>query len=340
MSKHVVAVLFGGAVNHDLSKLSGEHIIPAIPSAKFIVLPVYINTDGEWLLYDGNADNIANVLWEQHGTPALLSTNTAHTGLIRIVGTKIKAIPVDVALNLTESGITRGADMAGLLSLAGILNAGCSARLHMLSGSRRALYQVLGNGTDYKLYPHEMLFVEKTEDWLDKASKRVRNNVGYPCNIWAERSIVPPVEVSRKNQLAAAVEVFPNKNLVAERTISGTFFYYGFIDETLSLPCIIEDEQVATADNKLPEAVLERANKAAQEILAKLTAFGFGAIRLLYNEETDTIYFDNIHTMPQLYADSLFMRMFSLSGYRLPEVLNKMLVCGEARLLTTEVESL
>mgnify|MGYP000093659379 CR=1 FL=1 len=96
MSKQVVAVLFGGqSSEHDVSKVSAATIISNINTEKYSVIPVYITKEGKWLLYDGPLDSIGNNDWQKFASTCILSPDTEHHGLLRIVGDKVKNIPVD-----------------------------------------------------------------------------------------------------------------------------------------------------------------------------------------------------------------------------------------------------
>ena len=97
MNPKNILVLFGGASpEHEISIDSAVSVIPALN--RHTVIPVYITREGKWLLYDGKLDNLRGIDWEKFGTPAVLSPDRVNRGLMRIVGDKVKIIPVDVVL--------------------------------------------------------------------------------------------------------------------------------------------------------------------------------------------------------------------------------------------------
>ena len=54
MAKQRVAVLFGGrSPEHDVSIVTGLQVLNALDTAKYEAFPVYIATDGAWLIGDG-----------------------------------------------------------------------------------------------------------------------------------------------------------------------------------------------------------------------------------------------------------------------------------------------
>lgn len=118
MSKQVVAVLFGGqSSEHDVSKVSAATIISNINTEKYSVIPVYITKEGKWLLYDGPLDSIGNNDWQKFASTCILSPDTEHHGLLRIVGDKVKNIPVDVVIPVLHGANGEDGTVQGLLNL-------------------------------------------------------------------------------------------------------------------------------------------------------------------------------------------------------------------------------
>ena len=126
MSKQVVAVLFGGqSSEHDVSKVSAATIISNINTEKYSVIPVYITKEGKWLLYDGPLDSIGNNDWQKFASTCILSPDTEHHGLLRIVGDKVKNIPVDVVIPVLHGANGEDGTVQGLFELAKIPYVGC-----------------------------------------------------------------------------------------------------------------------------------------------------------------------------------------------------------------------
>ena len=124
MSQKNVLVLFGGcSPEHEISVASAGSVLNAL--AHHNIVPVYITREGKWLLYDGKLDNIRNVDWEKFGTPAVLSPDRVNRGLLRIVGEKVKTIPVDVVVPVLHGPNGEDGTVQGLCELAGVPYVGC-----------------------------------------------------------------------------------------------------------------------------------------------------------------------------------------------------------------------
>ena len=126
LNKKTVVVLFGGqSSEHEVSRVSASTIISNISQSKYYVIPVGITKEGKWMLYNGPVENIKNGEWEKYGTPAILSPDATQKGLVKIVGTKAKVIPVDVVIPVLHGKWGEDGTVQGLLEMAQIPYVGC-----------------------------------------------------------------------------------------------------------------------------------------------------------------------------------------------------------------------
>ena len=166
MSKQVVAVLFGGqSSEHDVSKVSAATIISNINTEKYSVIPVYITKEGKWLLYDGPLDSIGNNDWQKFASTCILSPDTEHHGLLRIVGDKVKNIPVDVVIPVLHGANGEDGTVQGLFELAKIPYVGCGVLSSAVSMNKA----------------YTIVYRPELSEDLDKCLDRVEEKCGYPC---------------------------------------------------------------------------------------------------------------------------------------------------------------
>jgi len=122
MGKKTIAVIFGGASSeHEISIKSAKTIIANMDESKYMILPVFITKDGRWLLYDGSKDNLNPSSWEKYATSAILSPDTSHKGLLRLVGDKFKLIEIDAVFPVLHGKNGEDGTIQGLFEIAGIL---------------------------------------------------------------------------------------------------------------------------------------------------------------------------------------------------------------------------
>ncbi len=126
MNKLNLLIIFGGASSeHDVSKMSAVNILNKISTEKYNVMPVYITKSGKWYLYDGRLNNIGDIDIERVGTRVILSPDQGHKGLLRLVGDKVKVLPVDVAIPVLHGKNGEDGTIQGLFELANIPYVGC-----------------------------------------------------------------------------------------------------------------------------------------------------------------------------------------------------------------------
>jgi D-alanine-D-alanine ligase len=177
LSQKNVLVLFGGcSTEHDISVSSAATVINLINGHN--VIPVYITKSGKWLLYDGKLDNIRNIDWEKFGTPAVLSPDRVNRGLLRVVGDKVKILPVDVVFPVLHGLNGEDGTVQGLCELAGIPYVGSgvtAAAVCMDKAFTKLIVRSLKiPQADY------FVFTNPQPDEMERILKTVRYKLGYP----------------------------------------------------------------------------------------------------------------------------------------------------------------
>ena len=181
MSKQVVAVLFGGqSSEHDVSKVSAATIISNINTEKYSVIPVYITKEGKWLLYDGPLDSIGNNDWQKFASTCILSPDTEHHGLLRIVGDKVKNIPVDVVIPVLHGANGEDGTVQGLFELAKIPYVGCGVLSSAVS-MNKAYTKIIVDTIGVDQAKYTIVYRPELSEDLDKCLDRVEEKCGYPC---------------------------------------------------------------------------------------------------------------------------------------------------------------
>jgi len=182
MDKKNVLVLFGGvSPEHEISKISADNVIKHLSEEKYHVIPVYITQGGKWLLYDGTIDQIKNIAWEKFGTPAVLSPDRVNRGLLRIVGEKVKTIPVDVVFPVLHGENGEDGTIQGLCALANIPCIGCGLLSSAVSMDK-TFTKIIASHAGLPQAKYLVLTRYELDD-LDAIAKKIRYQIGYPCFI-------------------------------------------------------------------------------------------------------------------------------------------------------------
>lgn len=121
-------VLFGGVSSeHEVSLVSARSVIQNIPRDRYEVLTLGITKQGEWLLYEGDPEALPEDNWLECGkrTPAVLSPDASHHGLLIFENGAARVEHVDVVFPVLHGKNGEDGTMQGLLQLAQLPFVGC-----------------------------------------------------------------------------------------------------------------------------------------------------------------------------------------------------------------------
>ena len=349
MSKKRVAVLFGGySVEHEISMLSAANIIASLSNEKYVVMPVYITRDGRWLLYDGSIENIKNIQWEKFGTPVVLSPDRAHHGLLRIVGDKVKNIPVDIVFPVLHGKNGEDGTVQGLCEMAGLPYVGCGVLASSVSMDKaytNLIAKAIGiRQADYLVFPKS-----KLETDMADICKTIRYKLGYPCFIKPANagSSLGISKAANKKELEAgllaAAEI--DSKIIVEKAIIGRELECAVlgnddpkasaVGEVLSAADFYdydakynstESRTVVPAD--IPDEIAKDIRQKAVEIFKAVDGAGMARVDFFLEEETNTVYFNEINTIPGFTAISLYPALWQEEDLSCPELVDSLIELG------------
>ncbi|MDR3239757.1 MAG: D-alanine--D-alanine ligase [Clostridiales bacterium] len=347
MNKKNLLVLFGGcSPEHDVSKVSALTIIANISEEKYNVIPVYITKEGKWLLYDGSIDNLRNVPWEKFGTPAALSPDRVNKGLLRIVGNKIKYIPVDAAFPALHGRNGEDGTIQGLLELCGIPYVGCgvlASALAMDKAFTKIIAARIGlNQLDYLTLNRWDL--ESEEEIL----KKIRYKIGYPCFVKPANagSSLGISKAANKKELSEAIQLaleFDDK-LVIEKAVSGRELECAVLGPRGGAQASVVGEILPAAssfydyDAKYnnsesktlvpadisPETAAEIQRRAVQMFQA-VDGKGLARVDFFLENETGRVIFNEMNTMPGFTPISMYPMLWRASGIPTPDLVDRLI---------------
>ena len=346
MSKKVVAVIFGGvSPEHEVSKVSATNIISSLSPDKYYVMPIYITRDGKWLLYDGPVDNIVNGNWEKYATSAILSPDTSHRGLLRIVGDRIKNIPIDVVFPVLHGEKGEDGAIQGLFELCGIDYVGCGVLSSAVS-MNKAFTKIIADSIGIE----QARYVIGNKFDLEKTTgpfvKKVEAALGYPCFVKpaCTGSSVGISKAHDRNELkkAIALALEYDKTILVEEAIIGRELECAVlgnndpvasgIGEILAAAEFYDyDAKYNNSDSKtiinpdIPKRKAEEIRKAAVKIFKALDGRGLSRVDFFLEEGTNRVIFNEINTLPGFTAISMYPMLFNEAGISKPELVDRLI---------------
>ena len=346
MNKKNVLVLFGGcSPEHEVSKVSAYTIIANIPEEKYNVYPVYITKEGKWLLYDGSIDNLRNVPWEKFGTSAVLSPDRVNRGLLRIVGDKVKYIPVDVVFPALHGENGEDGTVQGLFELSGMPYVG-SGVLSSALCMDKTFAKIVAHDIGLKQAEYTVIHAWDQES-IAAAVKRVQTRIKYPCFIKpanAGSSIGISKADSKKSLLEAIEEAAHiDSKVIIEKAVAGRELECAVLGYQDNVQASVvgeivpasefydydakynnsESKTIVPAD--IPEEASEEIRRHAIDMFKAVDGRGLARVDFFLENDSNRVIFNEINTIPGFTSISMYPILWQCTGMALPELIDKLI---------------
>ncbi len=352
MAKKVIAVLFGGqSSEHDVSKVSAANIISHINQDKYTVLPVYITKEGHWLLYDGPVENIQNDTWEKYATEAILSPDATHRGIFRIVGEKVKLMPVDLVFPVLHGANGEDGTIQGLFELAKIPYVGCGVLSSAVS-MNKAFTKIIVEKLGIDQAKYTVVYRNEIENDIESCIEKVEDVCGYPCFVKpaCAGSSVGITKAHNRDELVDGLWTASkeDRTVVIEENITGYELECAVLGNT-DVKASAVGQVLAAAEfydydakynNKesktvipapIPENKTEEIREKAVKIFKALDGRGLSRVDFFMEEGTERIVFNEINTLPGFTPISMYTMLFNEVGLSTEEIIDKIIDLGFSR---------
>jgi len=350
MSKLNIAVIYGGANSeHEVSKASAATIIANLSPEKYNVIPIYITTSGKWLLNDSQTNDLNCPNLEKFGQTVILSPDSTSRNLLRIAANKAREIPIDVVFPVLHGRFGEDGTIQGLCELSGIPYVGSGVLASAVSMDKftaKTIAAYLGISCSpylcYKL--HEL----DNQAALDEAAKTVRQTLGYPCFVKPSNSgsSIGISKARNKAQLVKAIKTafeFDTKILI-EKAVVGRELECSVIGSNASdafvsvVGEVIPGEEFYTYEAKynnstsqtiapanIPTEVSTSIRTLALQIFEGVDAYGMSRVDFFWDEAANTIFFNEINTIPGFTSISMYPTMLNASGLSTPQIVDTLI---------------
>jgi len=336
-----VLLLFGGASpEHEVSMASATSVISALKN--YTVIPVYITRAGKWLMYDGKLDNVQNIDWDKFGTPAILSPDRVNRGLLRIVGDKARAVPIDVVLPILHGPNGEDGTIQGLCELAGISYIGCGV-LASAVAMDKAMTKLVAKAL--KIPQGEYLVFENDElqENLSACMNKIGRKLGYPCFVKPSvgGSSIGMTKVAARKELKAAIETAQKycSKIVVEKFIPWREIEVGVLGVGMAAKASVTGEVIADGEfydydakynnpgsktvvpADIPEETQQKIGEYALQIFRAIGGRGLSRVDFFLTDG-GRILFNEINTVPGFTSISMYAKMWEASGVPQQELLD------------------
>lgn len=350
MKKKTVVVLFGGqSSEHEVSRVSASTIISNISSDKYYVLPVGITKEGKWMIYNGPVENIKSGEWEKFGTPAVLSPDASQRGLLKIVGNKVKVIPVDVVFPVLHGLYGEDGTVQGLFELAQIPYVGCGVLASAVSMDKVYTKIIAKNS---KINQAKYIFISKDEIKKKSTHTKIEKKVGYPCFIKpanAGSSVGITKAYDRQGLTEGLFKAAEHdRKIIVEENISGREVECSVLgNEQVAASSVGEilpaaefydyDAKYNNTESKtiipadLDEKIIKEIQQTAIKVFKAVDGRGLARVDFFVEDVTNKVIFNEINTLPGFTSISMYPKLWEDVGMPIETLIDELIGLALAR---------
>ena len=338
MEKTRVGIIFGGrSGEHEVSLLSAKAVIEAIDKEKYQIVPVGVDRQGNWWLFQGDPAGIAPEVWVEESRPLNLNRLKDH---------------FDFALPVVHGTYCEDGTMQGLFEMLDIPYAGCgvlSSALCMDKGMAKNIF--VRNRIPTCLF--QMVYAEDLTESMDSVIAGLRTlfpgdvfvkpaNGGSSVGISKAHSdaelreaLLKAARCDRRILVEEAVDgrecetgvignFHPEVAAVGEIVAKTEFYYYNskYSDEAgteLHIPADLS-----------PETTIE-IKTLARKIYQILDCSGFARIDFFVDRKTGKVLANEVNTIPGFTKHSMFPLLWQEAGIGFSELIDRIVEAGYER---------
>ena len=357
MTKLRVGLLFGGrSGEHEVSISSARAIANALSAdqntAKYEILPFYIQKDGRWLAVDTPQQVLKSGTPQQLPDSTLPSTHSessvAKTQTLSPWQSPSQVAEVDVWFPILHGPNGEDGTIQGLLTLmqvpfvgSGVLGSalGMDKIAMKMAFEQAGLAQVKYKAiTRAQVWSNPCVFPKLCDD--------IEAALGYPAFVkpanlgssvgiakvrsrqeleaaldnaasYDRRLVVEAGVVAREVECAVLGNDQPQASVVGEITYDSDFYDY----ETK----YTEGRADLLIPAQLPDAIVRKIQDMALQAFAAVDAAGLARVDFFYVEATKEVFINEINTLPGFTATSMYPQLWAHSGVSFPELVDRLI---------------
>ena len=338
-------ILFGGESNeYEVSLRSAAAVIKNADKEKYDVIKMGITKDGEWFIYNGPVEKIANGEWVSD------VKNTVHIAIlpkgkqssIICLDGSMKQIKPDVIFPVLHGQNSEDGKLQGILELLHIPYVGCSCFSSALCMDKSATKKILKG---YDIPMAKWVDISKS-DINEALYEKLENELGYPMFIKPSNSgsSVGASKATTRKELALALSLAASvdNKILAEEYIDAreieTAVLDALIETTVSMTGEIEPcSQFYDYDTKynsnaanfyIPARISssseEKIRSYALKIFRALDCKGLARVDFFVTRDDERIVFNEINTLPGFTSISMYPKLMERSGISFSHLIDEL----------------
>ncbi|MBQ5330446.1 MAG: D-alanine--D-alanine ligase [Oscillospiraceae bacterium] len=353
MAKKRIAVIFGGKSNeHDISLISAANVISNIDKSKYEVIQIGITKKGRWFFYPGSVDGIKDNTWETFpdNVPAAILPDPLYRGIATILDGEVNVIRVDAVFPVLHGKYGEDGTIQGLLDMSGIPYVGCGCFASAACMDKEFTHTVLEyHGIKMARY---RVIKQSQLSKLDSVTEDIINELGFPVFVKPSSS-GSSVGVNKANsfeELKYAIKIAfsHDRKVIVEEYVKGRELecavlgddnpFASGVGEIISCNEFYDYDAkyiLGTSGLSIPaDLPAEKAKEIRETAVKAFKAIGcFGLSRVDFFLSGDTVYLNEINTMPGFTSISMYPKLMEDFGISYSELLDKLIDLAEERVI-------
>jgi len=361
-----VAVLYGGrSSEHEVSLLSATNVIRQLDRTRFDVVPIGIDKQGGWFLGDDilkkelSAPALLRLQQDSDRLlfkPDLIGKNVQQVSPNQLIKNNDRMF--DVVFPVIHGPLCEDGTVQGLLELADVPYVGCGV-LASAIGMDKDISKRLAQSAGMSVSPYLIIKYGQWEKDPAQCCASVDQILRYPVFVKPANtgSSVGVAKVKNPNELAAAIAIAfqYDTKIIIEQGIDAIEIEVAVL-ESLELgqePVVsIPGEVRPTSAHEfysyaskyldangveliipapISEELTEKVRAFAKNIFIALECEGMARVDLFLERGTDTIYFNEINSIPGFTEVSMYPKLMAASGISYPELLTRLVMLAVNR---------
>ncbi len=339
MRKRVAIIAGGQSPEHEISLLSAKSILSAIDQQNYEVIRVGIDKNGRWWRFDrddwvSNTDDPRAITLNVDGGKELFIGATP--------GAFLK-LGIDVAFPVIHGSTGEDGMLQGLFELTQTPYVGCDVVASGISIDKDITKRLVQQ-SGIAVAPWELILAPY---WQSGEANRLLKQFGGDCFVKPAR-LGSSIGVSRATDLRSLLSAIEtafqyDRRVIIEQTIRGRELEVAVLGETPRIASVtgeivtpsgfysydakyLDSEKTQLlAPAKILSNVELRLQKTAITIFDTLGLSGLSRVDFFYSESTDTIFLNEVNTMPGFTAISMYPKLLELSGIPYTELITRLL---------------
>ena len=350
MEKLNVCVLFGGvSPEHAVSLRSAESVLNHIDKDKYVVYPVGITREGQWLLFNNeDYSKLPGGEWEKDSgnCPALISPVRGQ-GLVLTRNGQTGCIPIDVVFPVLHGENGEDGTVQGLMQLAGIPYVGPHVSASAVAMDKTLTKLVI----DKAEIPQAAWLLVRSTEFATKSEEilnAVESRFSYPVFVKpaGTGSSVGVSKAADREKLVEALN-FAGKydeKILVEEFIPGIEVEVAVLgnDRPVASVCgeidsgaefydydakYVTDTSVAYIPARISEQAAEAIREYAVKAYQAVGCQGLSRVDFFLTQD-DRIVFNEINTLPGFTSISMYPKLFAASGIPYGQLIDQLIDCA------------